>query len=217
MPFADYDDLVDRIENHLVRPDLRSEIPDFIRLTEVDLGRSFGWRFSEKEATGSFVADQDYLTLPTDLLWPKWLRIDDTDPGPQYVEIVSGREFMDLKRRISAGWHPVGATHVGQVLKLAPIPSKAWEYTLWYQSAITELSDSNTTNWMLTNAFDALLYGALQHACDFIGDSASADRYEMKFEKHKESAKRMEWRARTGGGNLRISTDVDAGAMPRRV
>jgi hypothetical protein len=218
VPFADYQELVDRVENHLVRPDLNPEIPDFIRLAEVDLAREFGWRFTETETTGNFVADQDYITLPAGILWPRMLRITDTDPGPYVVDIVSGRKFADIIRQVSSGSRPIGATHVGEQLKLAPAPGKNWAYTLWWTGTITPLDfTSNTTNWMLTNAFDALLYGALQHACDFLGDAASSDRYEMKYEKYKQSAKRMEFRARTGGGTIRVETDIDQGTIPRRV
>jgi hypothetical protein len=216
VPFGVYDQLIERVADWLDRPDLEAEIPDFVRLTEVELAREVGWRFTNKEATGNFVADQDYISLPADHLWPEWLRVNTANEYT--IPIVSGSEFVRLKRTIDAGGlQSYGARHVGQELKLVPTPGGTDGYTLWYQATISPLADEATgTSWLLANGFDAYLWGSLSNAADFIGDDARAGGWGMKFEKAKHSLKKLEFRARTGGGGLRVKTDVDGGTTPRR-
>ena len=217
MPLDIYSDLVETVAEYLARDDLSDQIPDFIRLAEADLGREVGWRFTSKEVTGNFVVDEDFITLPTDTLKAEILVITDTVPGPVNINIVSGQEFNRKLRTTSSSWHPVVARHLGLTLKLAPTPAKDWAYKLWYQAFITKLSAANPTHWLLTNAPDAMLYGALKHASVFLKDWEAKAAYEAEYEPAKRSAKKLEFLARTGGGNLRVTTDIDPGSLPRRV
>jgi hypothetical protein len=45
-------------------------------------------------------------------------------------------------------------------------------YTLFYIPTITPLSNTNTTNWVLTNASDLYLYGTALEAAKYIRDDA---------------------------------------------
>ena len=217
MPFDAFDDLVKSVGDFLARDDLDDLIPDFIRLAEADLGREVGWRFTTKEALGNFVVDQDFITLPADTLKAEILMITDTVPGPVNINIVSGQEFNRKLRTTSSSWHPVVARHLGLTLKLAPTPAKDWAFKLWYQAFLTKLDAANPTNWLLDNAPDTLLYGALAHASVYLKDWEAASYYKGIYEPAKQSTKKLEWLARTGGGNLRVTTDIDPGSLPRRV
>ena len=55
-------------------------------------------------------------------------------------------------------------------IELVPAPSDDVEIEMVYYKKIPALSDTNTTNWLLTKAPDIYLYGALSHASPFIMD-----------------------------------------------
>ena len=60
----------------------------------------------------------------------------------------------------------------GAQFELYPIPDGTYASELLYFAKIPALSDSATTNWLLTNAPDAYLYGALIHSAPYLKDDA---------------------------------------------
>jgi hypothetical protein len=55
-------------------------------------------------------------------------------------------------------------------IELIPAPAVDIEIEMIYYGKIPALTDSNTTNWLLTKAPDVYLYGALTHAAPFLMD-----------------------------------------------
>ena len=53
--------------------------------------------------------------------------------------------------------------------RFGPSPDISYTGKLSYYKAFNSLSDSNTTNWMLTNHPAVYLYGSLYHAANFLG------------------------------------------------
>ena len=202
-----YEKLVESVGLWLGRNDLTDQIPSFIQLTEADLSRSLNLRAQEKTKTGALVALQDFLEMPDDLQVPRHLRID-SDPI-RIVSIVGINKFSAIRESSSqAGTpRPLVATMVGDNLMLAPAPSAADPYTLFYQGRLDPLSYNNSTNRILKDAPDALLYGALMHSAPFIGDDARTQLWGTLYVQAKEDYKKLEWRSRTSGGPLRIRPD----------
>jgi hypothetical protein len=66
--------------------------------------------------------------------------------------------------RYSAAGKPQYYTVVGSQLEFIPTPDTQYEGELTYYAKIPALSDSNTSNWLLTYAPDLYLYGALIEA-----------------------------------------------------
>jgi hypothetical protein len=203
-----YDKLVESIGLWLGRDDLADQIPTFIQLTEKDLGRLLNLREQETTKDGTMVAGREYLELPDDLLIPRHLRID-TDPVT-IVSIVSMDKFTSVRElAASAGQtKPTAATMVGNRLYLAPAPG-ADTYTLFYRGRLIPLSSSNSTNRILQDAPDALLYGALMHSAPFIGDDQRVELWGTMYVGAKQDYKKLEWNARLGGGTLRVRSDVN--------
>jgi hypothetical protein len=96
---------------------------------------------------------------------------------------------------------------VGDRLYLAPAPG-ADRYTLFYLGRLMPLSPSNSTNRILKDAPDALLYGALMHSAPYIGDDQRLQLWGTLYGQAKDSYKKMEWRSRTGGGPLQVRPDI---------
>jgi hypothetical protein len=203
--FDTYEKLIELVANYLGRNDMNERIPDFIHLTEVDLSRGLNLREQETSKEGTFSADQDYIEMPEDLQVPRNLRID-TSPIRQ-VAIVSMDKFSSIKQAYNQVLDPMAATLVGDRLMLTPTPGKADPYTLFYLGRLLPLSSSNTTNRILKDAPDALLYGALLHSAPYIGDDERTTLWGTMYTAFKEDYKRMEWRSRTAGGPLRVSPD----------
>jgi hypothetical protein len=203
--FDTYEKLVELIASFLGRNDLNERIPDFIRLAEVDISRGMNLREQEVVLTGDFVENQDYLEMPDDLQVPRHLRIN-SNPI-RNVSIVSMDKFTAIKQAYESNTWPMAATMVGTRLYLAPTPGTADPWTLFYLGRLKPLSSSNSTNLVLKDAPDALLYGALMHSAPYIGDDERVMLWGQYYTAAKETYKRFEWRARTGGGPLRVQPD----------
>lgn len=202
-----YEKLVEAVALWLGRNDLNEQIPSFIQLVESDLSRSLNLREQETQKKGTLVAGQDYLDMPEDIQIPRHLRID-SDPI-RIVSIVSMDKFSGIREQAAnAGvTHPSAATMVGDRLYLAPASSSADDYTLFYLGRLMPLSSSNSTNRILKDAPDALLYGALLHSAPYIGDDQRIALWGGLYGQAKEDYRRFEWRARTSGGPLRVRPD----------
>ncbi len=203
--FDTYDELVLGIADQLARSDLGNVIPRWIRFVEVELQRDLDLRQTGKEFSGTTPTSGDELHLPDDVLWVRLLRID-TNPI-RTVEIVSLQTLASVRERGAGTTHAIAAAHVGNTLKVAPSFSSAYDYTLQYMAEILPLSTDNQTNDILRRAPDALFYGALMHSAPYLADDGRIQTWSALFDKSKESFKRMEWRARAGGGPLRIRPD----------
>jgi len=202
-----YEKLVEMVASYLGRNDLNERIPDFIRLTEADLSRGLNLRAQEEVKKGTLVAGQGYLDLPEDLQTPRLLRVD-TDPM-RLVSIVSMDKFAGINDSAASQGvnYPLAATIVGDKLYLAPAPQSADDYTLFYLARLMPLSSKNSSNRILRDAPDALLFGALMHSAPYIGDDERTVLWGTMYSQAKEAYRRLEWRARTSGGPLRIRPD----------
>jgi hypothetical protein len=205
--FDTYEKLIELIANFLGRNDLNERIPDFIHLTEVDISRGLNLREQETSVEGTFTAGQDYIEMPEDLQLPRNLRID-TNPI-RNVEILSMPSFNNARQRASNSGNPYpwAATMVGDRLMLAGTPGADDAYTLFYLGRLLPLSSSNSTNRILKDAPDALLYGSLMHSAPYIGDDQRIQLWGTLYSQGKEAYRRFEWRSRTSGGPLRIRPD----------
>jgi hypothetical protein len=205
--FDTYEKMIELIANFLGRNDLNDRIPDFIGLTEADLSRGMNLREQEKEIEGVLVVGQDYIKMPDDLQVPRHFRING-DPI-RIVEIVSMDKFSGVreKAQYASTALPFAATMVGDKLMLAGTPGTAESYTLFYLARLMPLSSSNSTNRILKDAPDALLYGALMHSAPYIGDDGRIQLWGTMYSQAKEAYRRFEWRSRTSGGPLRVRPD----------
>lgn len=203
-----YEKLVESIADWLGRDDLENRIPSFIHLVEVDLSRMTNLREQETFKEGVFITDQDYINVPDDLVIPRLLRID-TEPL-RMVNIVSLDKWVNITEGFSAGPRPMAATMVGDRFMLAPVPGIDDPYTLFYLGRLKPLSSSNSTNRILKDAPDALLYGALMHSAPFIGNDERLPVWGTLYAQFKEDYRKLEWKARMSGGPLRVQVDGSA-------
>ena len=178
MALATYNDLKTSIANFLARDDLTSNIDDFIDLTEARLSRELYTRFDHDRVTASTTAGDQYISLPTDLRKIETIRLN---TSPRRVLRYYTPNSLDSNFTTSSNGTPQGYSIIGSEIKLAPTPDSVLTLEMIYSKTIEALSDSNTSNTILTRHPDVYLYGALHHASVFLLDEVKARQYDELF------------------------------------
>lgn len=169
MTITTYATLKTAIADFLNRDDLTSVIPTFIALAEADMQRKLRhWRM-ETRATAQL--DTQFSAIPSD--WVETIRFYLTTGETSRLELISQAEMIDRKQADgNVTGRPYYYAMTGSQFELYPVPDGQYTGELLYFAKIPALSDSATTNWLLTNAPDAYLYGALIHSAPYLKDDA---------------------------------------------
>ena len=161
MAISNYSELKAAIADWLNRSDLTDSIPDFIVLAETRHKRDFKIRRMETRVTANTVADSEFYSLPDNYVAMRNIQLN-TDPKTPLEYLTP--EQMDRIHAGSSKGKPKAYSIIGNNIQLRPIPDSAYQIEILYFKHFTALSDSNTTNDMLTHHPDAYLYGALVEA-----------------------------------------------------
>lgn len=150
------------------RTDLTAVIPDFITLFETTANAELPLRTTHNLTSTTLVTVANVATvaLPTDFLEAKSL-VNQTNP----YEILKPETATSLytNNPSQTAGKPKGFTYVGSNLELAPIPDAVYSLKLYYYQKVVALSDTNTTNWLLTNFPNLYLFGTLLAAEAYLG------------------------------------------------
>lgn len=138
-------------------------IPSFIALAEAQIARDV--RNSNMVTSASLTISDRFTDLPTDHL--ATIRLDCN--GKRLVA-RSTDDMIQMRDNDSAGGVPCYFTQVGRQIEVFPSPDASYTATLQYHARIPALDGENDTNWLLTEAPDAYLYGALIHAAPYLAE-----------------------------------------------
>ena len=161
MAISTYAELQTSIASWLDRSDLTDIIPDFIALTESRHRRDFKIRRMETRVTANTIAGTEYYTLPENYVAMRNIKLN-SDPKTSLEYLTP--EIMDRLQAGSSTGMPKAYSIKGNDIQIRPIPDGVYEIEVAYYKTFTPLSDSNTTNDMLTHHPDVYLYGALVEA-----------------------------------------------------
>jgi len=161
MAITNYSELKAAISSWLDRSDLDSVIPDFIALAEARHRRDFKLRRMETRVTANTISGTEYYSLPDNFVAMRNIQLN-TDPKTALEYLTP--EQMDRVNAGSSTGKPKAYSIIGNNIQLRPIPDSVYQIEMLYFKYFTALSDSNTTNDMLTFHPDAYLYGALVEA-----------------------------------------------------
>ena len=161
MAISTYAELKTAIASWLDRSDLTDVIPNFIVLAETRHKRDFKIRRMETRVTANTIADTEYYSLPDNYVAMRNIKLNTNTKTP--LEFLTP-EIMDRLQAGSSVGCPKAYSIKGNTIQVRPIPDGVYEIEISYYKHFTPLSDSNTTNDMLTNHPDAYLYGALVEA-----------------------------------------------------
>lgn len=162
MALASYSDLQTAVASWLNRPDLTAAIPDFITLAEKKLDRAL--RTTEQIKRVRTTVDEEYEALPSDFAELISTFIVES-PTTQLTQL-SVADFIN--QGFTTAEQPTHFTIIGQNLRFGPVPTETFTLELVYYATIPALSDSATSNWLLTRAPDVYLYGALIEASPYL-------------------------------------------------
>lgn len=205
MAIATYSDLKSSVADWLNRQDLTAVIPSFITLAEAQFNRDERLRVKESmvRATASF--DQQYESLPGDYLEMANLQINNVTPF-QKLQFLSLNQIDDYKNTFTTNAVPKYYTIVGNQIELLPIPGTTYTAEMVYYAKIASLSDSNTTNWLLTKHPDVYLYGTLIQSAPYLKDDERIATWMGLYERACEDIEKADQRALFSGAVIKVRT-----------
>jgi hypothetical protein len=165
-----YDELVTNIRNYTeVDSNVfsNSVIDTFITMAENRILRDIDLDVFKQEDTGSLTTDIRFLQAPSTILTHRYLM----------VVVDDDRIFLDFRDNsfIREFWSDYTLTGVPKyyavwdqnTFQVAPTPNQDYTVQMGYIYRPAQLSASNTTTWISTNAPEALLYACLIQAYSY--------------------------------------------------
>ena len=166
MALTTYTTLKASIANWLNRSDLTSEIADdFIKLTEADFNSKL--RVRKMIAQSSFTIDSETEALPTGFLQVRDIYILNGNTKVPLTYTTPSQ--MDSTVGTSTTGLPNSFTILGDTFRFSPKPDATYTAFINYYKSFDALSDTTTTNYILTTHPAIYLYGSLFHAANFLG------------------------------------------------
>jgi hypothetical protein len=195
--------------NWLDRSDLTDRIPEFITLAEARFNRNLRIRDMETVSTAiSTTAGTREYSLPTGFVQMKEFHLS-TDPITPLSYITP--EMMSRMWAGSAKAKPQVFTIIADNVRLGPNPDAVYTTSMLYYKTFTALSDSATTNDMLTNNPDVYLYGTLLEAEPFLMNDQRVSLWLAAFQKAVDDIQNQDNKDRHSGSQLRV---MNTGGYP---
>ena len=202
MAISTFAELKTATANWLDRSDLTDRIPEFIALAEARFNRILRIRDMETVSTAiSTVAGTREYDLPTGFVQMKEFHLT-TDPLTPLAYITP-----EMMTRIWAGsgqGKPEVFTIIADNVRLGPNPDAVYTTSMLYYKTFTALSDSATTNDMLTNNPDVYLYGTLLEAEPFIMNDERVQLWAIAFKQAIDDIQNQDNKDRHSGSQLRV-------------
>lgn len=199
MAITTYAQLKTSVANWLNRDDLTSAIPDFIALAEAQFNRNVRHRKMVTRLTST--VSNSYTNVPAD--WLQTIRFQlNTNPVTPLL-FVTPEQALEESMVYSAGQQPLFYTVVGEQFQVVPTPDASYSSELLYYAKIPALSDSNTTNWLLTESPDLYLYGALLQSAPYLKEDERLNTWAGIYKTLYDDMELADERARIGSSKLK--------------
>ena len=214
MALSTYSELQTTVANYLNRDDLTTLIPTFITLTENRLNRELRVRANMVRAITTTTAGQAFYDFPSDLIELRNITYDNNSQS-HALRYLSPESVSREYGTVVSG-QPRAYTNLGNDLKLVPSPDAAYSISINYYSQLRSLSDSVTTNDVLTQYPSLYLFGACLEGAIYLNDTEQTNRFGSVFQKALDDVQRAEEAARYSGTVMTTSIQGDPGALIRR-
>jgi len=201
MAISTYSELTTAVANWLDRDDLTLRIPEFIALAEARFNRALRLRSMEAKYTANTVGGQRNLALPTGYIQMRNFQVN-TSPLTTLSYVTP--EIYDRLWGGSTSGIPKFYTILANEISLGPIPASVVEVEMLFYKNFENLSSTVATNWLITNAPDAYLYGAMMQAEPFIMNDERVALWGASLSKAIQELQEQDNKDRHSGSALRI-------------
>tara|TARA_B100000902_G_scaffold55608_1_gene62384 strand:- start:2736 stop:3356 length:621 start_codon:yes stop_codon:yes gene_type:complete len=201
MSLSNFTELKTEIANFLNRDDLTNVIPTFIRLAEAKMNRDIRhWRM---EARKTALLDTQFTSLPTDFLSPVRMTLDTAET--KVLELAGTNEISKLRAEAgNATGEPAYYAMIDGSIEVFPSPDADYTIEMLYYEAIEGLSNSITTNWILTYYPDVYLYASLLQSAPYLMEDNRIPVWGAYYTSALETLNQENELAKTGGSGRRM-------------
>ena len=203
MALTTYTELKASIADFLNRDDLTAVIPDFITLAESQINRDIRHWKMEARSSGQQTGGDEYMQIPAD--WVESIRLHLTGTGTSVVNLISRDAMADKRERNEdTSGTVMYYTHADGQFQLYPTPSADTDFELLYIQKLEALSGSNADNWLLLEAPDVYLYGALIHSAPYLVEDERVAMWAQMYSASVARLNEASESARFSGSGLRL-------------
>ena len=199
MALSTYDELKTSIANWADRDDLTNFIPDFIALTEARFNRALRLRSMEQKQVAMTVGGQSNYALPVNYLQMREFRLNNNPTVSLTYVSPEIFEAWNLGSGI-----PKFYTIIANEIRIGPTPAGVYEMEMLFWRKFPNLSPTVASNWMLLNAPDVYLYGALLELEPFIQNDARIAVWNAGYSKAIEDIQLQDDKDRHSGSALTV-------------
>lgn len=179
MTISTYAELQAAVADWVERGDLTTRSPTFIANAEGKVNRALRERRQQSQDTASI--STQLSALPSDFREVVTIQAKAaTDSSYTKLDPMPSDVMADANN--DATGRPRFWGLIGDQLMLYPAPDQAYTVLLTYYNKVPALSASNTSNWLLEDAPDVYLDGALAGFYEWDQNWEAANRYLQKFE-----------------------------------
>jgi hypothetical protein len=196
MAISTFAELKTAIDNWLARTDMADRAAEFIALAEARMNRELETRSQETRVTATLTAGDAYVSLPTDVRAIRHVRLN---TSPRTILKYMTPEQADREFPSTGNGKPKAYSVVGTEIYFRPTPDDTHTAEITYVANVTPLSDSNTTNNILTRHPDLYLHGALAEAFGYLMDDQKQAQHDALFQRAAAAIQADEDRARFAG------------------
>lgn len=177
-----YDELVTNIRNYAQVGDTEftdAVINTFITFAENRIMREIDLDVFKKEMTGNLTASNRFLTAPTDMLTHRYMLIKSYTTSTQVFLDFRDTSFMKeyWKDQTVTGTPKYFGVWDQNTFYVAPTPNQPYIVELGFIYRPAQLSSTNTTTWISTNAPEALFYACMIQAYSYLKGPADMQAY----------------------------------------
>lgn len=201
MSIASYSDLKSLIARRLKRNDLTDYIPDYIRFAEARIYREL--RVRQMETALSSAIASGVIAVPSGYLDLKHAYINGT-PVQKLQRKDAEWIYQNYPTR-SSDSQPKFIAREGESFIFGPYPDSAYTVKGIYYKKLDALSDSNTSNWLITDAPDLILWASLIEAQIDIHQDDRIPLWQAKYDEAKQAVIRQDKHEEFSGSPLAVT------------
>ena len=201
MAITTYAELKSAVSDFLNRDDLDAVVPTFISLAEAGIDRDLRHFKMIKRADATL--DSRYVQIPTD--WMETVRFSITSGDTYRLELISRDDMLQYRQNTkNTPGRPRFYANIGESIEVFPTPNAEYTMQLQYYARTPALSDTNAKNWLLTDAPDVYLHGALIQSAPYLKDDARTQTWAALYSAALQSLQKASDDTRFAGSGLRM-------------